>query len=222
MTRQVIKTGVLGGTFDPVHRGHLAMALAALQEYDLDEVWIMPNGSPPHKNDRLITATPKERLEMVVHAIDDINHELGHDAHLVACDYEVRRRKTSYSYETMESFNKLYPERDFYFIIGEDSLHDLYKWMKPDRLLRTCVLLVAVRGDDNIERVKESILRYKSFYEICDIRLITMEHIDISSTMIREQIAEGADISSFVTPSVATYIASHPTIYKHLKAEAGE
>ena len=155
------KTGILGGTFDPIHNGHIQMALTAAKEYGLDEVWLMPNGSPPHKNDRLITAKPSERLAMTQLAIEDCRQEMGEKCPLVLCDYEIKRRRTSYSYETMEHFNDLYPDREFYFIIGADSLMDLTLWMEPERLVKTCILLAAVRSGKDESALEEKIREYK-------------------------------------------------------------
>ena len=214
-----IKTGILGGTFDPIHIGHIQMALCAAEEWDLEEVWLMPNGSPPHKNDRLVSATPSARCAMTQLAIEDTAAGMEEKCPLVLCDYEIKRRKTSYSYETMEHFNEVYPDKAFYFIIGADSLNDLTKWMKPERLVLTCVILAAVRGDADTDSLRKKIEEYRYQLPGSDIRILHMPPVEASSTRIREMIKDGDDISSFVTPSVARYIQDHPTLYHHKDQE---
>ena len=207
------KTGILGGTFDPIHNGHIQMALTAAKEYGLDEVWLMPNGSPPHKNDRLITAKPSERLAMTQLAIEDCRQEMGEKCPLVLCDYEIKRRRTSYSYETMEHFNDLYPDREFYFIIGADSLMDLTLWMEPERLVKTCILLAAVRSGKDESALDEKIREYSSVLPDCDIRLLHMPQIDVSATEIRQRLKENLPVDHLIPASVNAYIKKHPSLY---------
>ena len=214
LDNDTIKTGILGGTFDPIHKGHIQMALSAAREYDLDEMWLMPNGSPPHKNDRYIAAPPKERLAMTQLAIDDVTAGMNPPCTFTLCDYEIKRRKTSYSYETMEHFCEEYPKRSFYFIIGADSLMDLTKWVKPERLLKTCVMLAIVRGTDDEEALRLQIDRLGALYPGCDIRIVHMPKVDISSTEIREKLRAGERAEEMLTPSVAAYIREHPALYK--------
>ena len=207
------KIGILGGTFDPIHIGHLQMALCAFSQFGLDEVRVMPNGSPPHKNDRLITAKPSERLEMARLAICDARTKMGGKCPLNLLDYEIRRRKTSYSYETMEHFTALEPDTEFYFIVGGDSLMQLDTWMKPERLLKTCVILAAVRGEDDNSHLEKRFEEYAHIFPGCDIRLLEMPQIDVSSTDIRARLLRGEKITGLVTPSVEEYISEHPFIY---------
>ena len=205
-----MKAGILGGTFDPIHNGHIQMALYAAREYDLDEVRLMPNGSPPHKNDRYITAKPSERLEMTRLALLDAAEE---KYPLVLCDYEIRRRKTSYSYETMEHFIQEEPDTEFYFIVGGDSLMALTTWKYPERLLRTCVMLAAVREDADNSHLLDKIDEYHKLFPGCDIRLLGMPRNDISSTDIRKKLLAGQPVAGMIPASVEAYIHQHPDIY---------
>ena len=106
-----MKIGIMGGTFDPVHNGHLALAKCACREYLLDQVWFMPNGHPPHKDNNKIVSTPEQRAQMVSLAIR------GHERFRLE-DYELKQQKVCCSYETMEHFKKARPDDTFYFIIG--------------------------------------------------------------------------------------------------------
>ncbi len=213
MNGRKVRTGILGGTFDPIHRGHIAIALYAAREFSLAEVWIMPNGAPPHKTDCHVIATPEERMIMTQLAIADVEEQEDSRGILKACDYEVKSDSISYSYETMESFAVLYPEREFFFIIGEDSLLDLTKWREPARLLAACTMLVAVRYDCSDQLIRERIEEYKEIFDPCRIEILSMPRFDVSSTEIRSRLATGISVSDLVTPSVDSYIKDHPEIY---------
>ena len=110
-----MRIGIMGGTFDPIHNGHLMLGEYAYQQFHLDEVWYMPNGNPPHKSNPEIRKDLQDRAEMTRLAIEEIPY-------FRLCTYEMDRKETSYSYQTMEYFKETYPQDEFYFIIGADSL----------------------------------------------------------------------------------------------------
>lgn len=131
-----MKIGIMGGTFDPVHNGHLMLGKTAYKQFQLDEVWFMPNGRPPHKEQRSIQSDAATRTEMVSLAIEGVpGFRLE--------EYEVTKDGTCFSYETMEHFSFCRPEDSFYFIIGADSLFSIETWAYPGRLLSTCTVLAA-------------------------------------------------------------------------------
>ena len=113
-----MKVGIMGGTFDPIHNAHIMLAEYAFREYQLDEVWFMPNGNPPHKQNQKGRTDVGVRAEMVRLAI------AGKNSFRLE-EYEVHRKEISYSYETMEHFREIYPGHHFYFIIGADSLFSI-------------------------------------------------------------------------------------------------
>ena len=125
-----MRIGIMGGTFDPIHNGHLMLGEYAYQQFHLDEVWYMPNGNPPHKSNPEIRKDLQDRAEMTRLAIEEIPY-------FRLCTYEIDRKETSYSYQTMEYFKETYPQDEFYFIIGADSLFNLETWKCPERLLKT-------------------------------------------------------------------------------------
>ena len=110
-----MKIGIMGGTFDPIHNGHLMIAEYAYRQFSLDEVWFLPNGNPPHKDNPDIAKETKARVEMTALAIEDIPY-------FKLNTYESERTEKSYSYQTIRHFKEKYPEHEFYFIIGADSL----------------------------------------------------------------------------------------------------
>ena len=132
----------MGGTFDPIHNGHLAIAKAAYEQFGLDKVWFLPNGNPPHKALTDIGSPIEDRIRMVELAI------AGHTGFRLEA-YEARRKSISCSYETMEHFTKTYPKDDFFFIVGADSLFTVDKWVHPERLFLTCTILAAFRDEMN-------------------------------------------------------------------------
>ena len=194
-----MKIGIMGGTFDPIHNGHLMIAKTAYSQYHLDEIWFMPNGNPPHKEKSNIGSDVEKRVEMVRLAIEgysDFQIEL----------YEALKKSTSYSYETMEHFVKLYPEHEFFFIIGADSLFSIEKWVHPERLLATCTILAAYRDEiDTREEMYTQINYLKKKYN-ARIELIISPLVKISSSEIRAYCIEKKDISGLVPEKVKEYI----------------
>lgn len=193
-----MKVGIMGGTFDPIHNGHLMLGEYAYRQYSLDQIWFMPNGNPPHKSSETIESQTKNRVEMVKRAIADKEY-------FVLQPYEVDNEGVHYSYKTMEYFKATYPEYEFYFIIGADSLFNFEKWVKPGRLLKTCVILAAFRDDKNIKEMIEQIQYLNEKYD-ADIRLLNTPNVDISSTEIRRMLKEGTSIRGLVPESVLAYI----------------
>lgn len=195
-----MKIGIMGGTFDPIHKGHLMLGEYAKNLFLLDEIWFMPNGNPPHKSNENIESQTKHRVEMVKRAIEDRD---GFGLQL----YEVNRKEINCSYMTMEHFKNTYPEHEFYFIIGADSLFSLERWVHPERLLKTCVMLAAYRNGKNSLEMEEQIRYLNEKYE-ADIRLLSTPDVDISSSEIRRRIKTGESIAELVPESVCAYIQS--------------
>ena len=135
-----MKIGMMGGTFDPIHNGHLHLAQTALTQFDLDQIWFMPNGMPPHKKQSSIESDIHERIAMTQIAIKA-------NKQFYLQEYEAKREKVSYSYKTMEHFRKMYPDDEFYFIIGADSLFSIETWKHPERLFKACIILAACRDE---------------------------------------------------------------------------
>ena len=188
------KIGILGGTFDPIHVGHIELARTALREYKLDEVHVMTGGMPPHKRGKITDATV--RHEMVKLA-------LSGEEKIVPYDYEVSKTDYSYTAKTLTELKKIHPDWEIYFIIGEDSLFDLPKWYKPEIVVKNCILLVYPR--DNNSDFKELIAERKEQYR-ADIRPITAPIVDISSTDIRNRVKRGENIEKLVPDAVVTFI----------------
>ena len=194
-----MKIGIMGGTFDPIHNGHLHLAQAALEQFVLDQIWFMPNGVPPHKKRSSIESDIQQRIEMTRIAIE-FNEQFRLQ------EYEAKREKISYSYETMEHFKKMYPEDCFYFIIGADSLFAIETWRYPERLFKTCTILAACRDEvTTSEEIKGQIELLKSKYG-AQIEFLAMPLEDVSSHEIRAFIEAGEPVSEYIPAEVESYI----------------
>lgn len=139
------KVGILGGTFDPIHTGHLILAEAAYESFSLDYVLIMPNGNPPHKAGQ-VNATMEQRTRMAELAVAD-------NPHLKVSDFEKTPQDYHYTYETLEFLKKEHPDTDYYFILGADSLVHFHTWMEPRRICEACSILAATPGSYGKRRV---------------------------------------------------------------------
>lgn len=174
----------MGGTFDPIHLGHIKIALTAQSEYHLDKVIFLTSGNPPHKRERNILDA-KIRHIMVKRAISGIP---GFEA----SDWEVNRTEFSYTLNTLLHFREVFPNDEIFFIIGGDSAQNFHKWYKPEEILKLCTLLVYDRSG--------------GVFETDFSKPIHGEKIDISSTEIRELCENGCDISNHVPPAVNEFI----------------
>lgn len=170
------KIGILGGTFNPIHNGHLMLAKEAYEQHNLDKVWIMVSPNPPHKAGTTIVDVT-HRNNMVKAAIEPYDF-------MELSDYEQRREGYIYTAETLTLLKKDYPENEYYFIIGGDSLENIEKWYHPEIVLANCILLAAGRDDlfneALISRINELNEKYNA-----DIRMVKMQPMDVSSTEIR-------------------------------------
>ena len=193
-----MKIGIMGGTFDPIHNGHLMLGRFARDLFALDEIWFMPNGPPPHKSNDSIEFRTKHRVEMVRRAI--LNEK-----DFVLQLYEVKNKEVNYSYLTMEHFRETYPEHEFFFIIGADSLFSIEKWKCPERLLKTCVILAAFRDGKNKKEMDEQISYLNEKYG-ANIHLLSTPNVDISSSEIRKKLKLNEDVSDAMPSCVYEYI----------------
>ena len=197
----MMKIGIMGGTFDPIHNGHLMLGEYARDLFELDEIWFMPNGNPPHKISDSIESQTKHRVEMVRRSIAN---KKGFKLQL----YEVERKEVNYSYLTMEHFNAMYHDDEFYFIIGADSLFSLERWVHPEKLVKTCVILAAYRDNKNTEEMEQQIAYLNQKFE-ADIRLLKTPNVNISSTDIRQRLRNGLPVDDMIPESVYEYIQEH-------------
>ncbi|PMC59581.1 nicotinate-nucleotide adenylyltransferase [Finegoldia magna] len=191
----MIKVGIMGGTFDPIHIGHLILAMEAINYKNLDEVWFIPTGNPNFKQDKNVTDKQK-RFEMVKIATQD-NKKFN------VCDYEINKNGVTYSWETMKYLRENY-DYDFYFIMGEDSLMSVETWENAEDFLKNTKILACIRRQEEMSKldIKIDDLKSKGYF----VEKIPTSFIDISSTKIREKVQTNQDFRYFVPNQVFEYI----------------
>lgn len=199
------KIGIMGGTFNPIHMGHLLLAEWAMEAAKLDEVWVIPTGCSYMKTGMEI-ASPEDRYRMVCMAVEN-NRCLKCD------DIEIRRQGYTYSYETLELLNQKYPEYHFYFIFGADCLFSIETWKYPEKIFANSSIIAAVRGNASTDKMQEKIEMLKRKYQ-ADISLLPFLQLDISSTEIRKRISLGKSIRYLVPDCVIAYI-EEKGLYQH-------
>ena len=195
---------ILGGSFNPIHNGHLAMAEAAYKKCLLPVI-IMPNKSTYYK-DNAEMADDNDRMEMVRLAAEEKDY-------LKYSDMEIKRGGVTHTIDTIRYLKSINPERKICFIIGGDSLEWIDRWVDADELLASLTFLSAIRGATDRERSEEIIRRIKEGFPYADIELLDMESIPVSSSEIRENIKQGKSIKGMVPDKIEEYILNRK-LYK--------
>lgn len=194
------RIGLMGGTFDPIHYGHLLIAENAYEQFQLDEVIFLPTGHSPHKDVRQILDA-EERMEMIQLAIAD-------NPHFTCSDYEIQKDGISYTYLTVQAFYEQAAGDDLFFIMGADSLAYFDSWMRPDEISRMSTILAAVRDGLNMEEL----LPIREFLQQkygTRIGFINTPNFSVSSRMIRQRIAKQHSIRYLVPDAVEQYLKEH-------------
>ena len=191
------KTGIMGGTFNPIHNGHLALARKAKEQFALDEILFMPCGEPYMKAAQKVESK-QTRVEMTALAVQE-------EAYLCLSTMEIEHSGKTYTYETLERLKQENQDTEYYFILGADNLFQITKWEKPERIFANCRLLAAVRDDKTVADMVEQIEYLEQTYHAV-IFLLKIDCMDISSSKIRRKVAEGISIEADVPASVKDYI----------------
>jgi nicotinate-nucleotide adenylyltransferase len=193
------RIGILGGTFNPPHIGHLIMAQDALELFALQKVLFVPASTPPHK--RSPNLLPAEhRLAMLDHALQD-------DPRFQVCDDEIRRAGVSYSVETVRRLKAQYEGAQLFFIIGGDTLPELHTWKEIGALLALCEFITVARPGFDAAGLSAATLRLPPAQAARLIKNVCIGHLsEISSTDIRQRAARGQSIRYLVPAAVERYI----------------
>ncbi len=191
------RIGIMGGTFNPIHMGHLLLAQYALEENDLDEIWLLPTGcSYMKQDDNGVSA--RERYHMTELAVSD-------NPYMRCMDIEIKRKGYTYTYETLELLRALYPEQEFYFVFGADCLFSIESWKEPQKIFDNCTVIAAVRSGASIEEMEEKKAELVASFQ-ARIILMPFLQMEISSTVIRRRVKEGKSIRYMVPDVVLKYI----------------
>ncbi len=194
--------GILGGTFNPVHMGHLIAAQSAAESYDLSKVLFIPCSTPPHKG-RSSLASTEHRLAMLGAAIEgNLRFEI--------CDLEVRRGGPSYTIDTVRKLRCQHPHCPLHFIIGADTLVELHLWKDIDELLTLCRFVTLARPGTPVDQIQPRDLGLdppwpeRLLKDVC-----RGPAVSISSSDIRHRLAEGMSVRYLVPPEVEMYVLEH-------------
>lgn len=187
-----MRVGIFGGTFDPVHLGHMIIAEQVMEEMRLEKVVFVPGGIPPHKEASSVRASAEDRFEMVRTAVE------GNEA------FEVDRIETDagramYTVETVPLLKEKHPGNEWFFITGADEVSNLLTWKEPDRLLEEVVMVAATRPGSDLARLDHLEAGLRNFDRIFPVEC---SRVDISATGIRRRILQGKSIRYMVPEGV--------------------
>lgn len=222
----VMRIGVMGGTFDPIHLGHLRAAEEIHWAFQLDRIIFVPAARPPHKKEEEVQASALQRYEMVSLAT-------AYTSHFSVSPIELNRPGRSYSVETVREFRRLYGEENtVYFIMGVDAFRHIATWKDAGELLSLAQVIVTARPGWQLDEVERSMgpaqqrllgeprFKYLRISEITPeiarqrheprlVLLVEVVSLNISSSEIRRLVKEGRSIRYLVTETVAAYVAKH-------------
>ncbi len=176
------KIALFGGSFDPIHKGHIEIAKIAMEKEELDEVIFIPSGKSPHKEE--LESSPEERFLMTCLATEGIEG-------FSVSDFEIKKETKCYTFETVTAFKEFYPGDELYFIMGDDQYKVFSSWYKSKELLELCKFIVFTREGENI---------------LPPFLGINIEPILISSSEIREKIKKGESVKDFLCEKTEKYI----------------
>ena len=197
-----MRLGLFGGSFDPVHYGHLLLAECCRETLRLDEVWLIPAATPPHKQTQQRVAA-KHRLQMIELAL------AGHEQ-IFASSLEIDRGGVSYTVDTLAVIRQSHPTAALFLLMGADSLHDLPTWRDPARICELAVPAVVRRGG-SAEPDFSVLAALVSAERLAEIRAaqVEMPLIELSSTDLRERAATGQSLRFRTPRAVEKYIETH-------------
>jgi nicotinate-nucleotide adenylyltransferase len=191
------KTGIIGGAFDPIHNGHIHIAVAAKKHLGLDEVVFIPANDLYEKEGGVLTEARirREMLDLAVGSMPGV----------AVSDIELNNPRKTYTFETIERLKEFYPSSELYFLVGADTIYSMESWREPEYIFRNVVVIVAKRADYADEEVGKHISYLASKYD-ADIRFLMGDKIDISSQAIRKRVKMGDSIYGLVPDEVEEYI----------------
>ncbi len=190
--------GIMGGTFNPIHNGHIMLAKTAYEQFgDIEKIVFLPNAMPKYKDSKEVIDS-SHRLAMVNMGIKDYNWAS-------LSDMEIKRGGITYTYDTLKEIKSINPGIKIYFIIGADSLANIKTWFRYQDVLSMCTLLVAKREGENLDIVAMGD-KLMSEYDFCRIEYMDMEEYDASSTDIRASVERGVIPYDLLPIGVSDYI----------------
>lgn len=193
----MIKTGIFGGAFNPVHNGHVHLAKEAIEQLKLRKLLVIPTFESPHKTTKLLPFDV--RMEMCRLAFEGISDK----CEIEISDIERKMGGVSYTINTIRELARQFPDGQFYLLIGGDMLFSFKEWYKYESILKESKVCAVARGGDSFTDMLEFAA------EMGRVKVLPTNVVDVSSTEIREKTAKGEDISELVPRKVAEYIAAN-------------
>lgn len=190
-----MKTGIFGGSFNPVHNGHIHLAESIKPEFGLDRIFLVPSRISPHRSsDEYVSG--EDRLEMLRLACD------GKEG-LQVCDYELKSDRVSYSIYTVEYFRERFPNDELYLLVGSDMFLSFDRWYRFEDILKNVKLVVASRKDGDLSELRKKAVQLSKYGEIL---ISSSAPIIVSSTEIRKKISKNSDLTCYLDENVVQYI----------------
>lgn len=196
----MMKIGIMGGTFNPIHMAHLILAQSALEQLGLDKILFMPSKRPPHKRNEIITED-WHREKMVELAIKD-------NPYFELSRVELTREGTTYTADTLQELTNQNPDVTYYFIMGADSLFQMESWWEPQVIFRLAHIVAAVRGNETRQELRDQAELLSSKYGAF-IHILNTPYLDIASHDLRNMAGKGCSIRYYVPDAVCDYIMEH-------------
>lgn len=190
--------GIMGGTFDPIHYGHLVTAEAVRSEFRLDKVFFVPSGNPPHKDPEQVSHSHHRHLMTFLSVTTNLYFEVS--------QIEINRPGKSYAYDTLKLFRKDYPDHEIYFITGADAIKEILTWHRVEEVLDLCYFVAATRPGYDLEDLKKEELKVLPEEYLKRIMIIEVPAMAISSTDIKKRVREGKPIKYLLPEAVEHYI----------------
>ncbi len=189
-----MKILLFGGSFDPIHIGHIEAAKKAIEKLNIDKVIFIPTNQTPLKSNNLV-ASNKDRYNMILRSIKE-NKKLD------VSDYEIKKQDVSYTYNTVKHFKQIYKGDDLYFLIGTDRVKDLEKWYNIDKLKNLITFIFVPRNKENLEEI----IAKNDFLKKINYVILELPIIEISSSYIREKLKKNKNIDNLIDKNCAKYI----------------
>lgn len=189
-----MKILLFGGSFDPIHIGHIEAAKKAIEKLNIDKVIFIPTNQTPLKSNNLV-ASNKDRYNMILRSIKD-NKKLD------VSDYEIKKQDVSYTYNTVKHFKQIYKEDELYFLIGTDRVKDLEKWYNIDKLKNLITFIFVPRNNENLKEI----IAKNDFLKKINYVILELPIIEISSSHIREKLKKNKNIDDLIDKNCAKYI----------------
>ncbi|MBU5455465.1 nicotinate-nucleotide adenylyltransferase [Caproiciproducens sp. MSJ-32] len=195
------KVGIIGGTFDPIHNGHLMLAEYSRVNFKLEEIIFMPSGNPPHKEKGIVSP--------IIHRYNMTLLAINSNPHFVLSTLEIKKEEEiNYTVDTIKKLKEINKNIDYYFILGEDSIKEIHTWKDYNKLLRMCKFIVAPRPYSDRKTLMDKVNSLNVKYGH-SIYILDMPLIEISSTDIRNRVSKGLSIKYLVPEIVEMYIQKH-------------